>query len=122
MLADFHPARIGPLEPEAVRTFLERWAAALMAENPERAKHHAQELTEAVESRPEIRRIASNPVMLTALAVLHWNEKRMPEQRADLYDSILMWLARSRKRRPGRLSPEDRLKNPPETAGAGHKG
>ena len=78
MLADFHPARIGPLEPDAVRTFLQRWAAALIAENPERAKRHALELIEAVESRVEIRRIASNPVMLTALAVLHWNEKRMP--------------------------------------------
>ena len=118
ILADFHPARIGPLEPEAVRTFLERWAGALIAENPERAKRHARELIEAVESRAEIRRIASNPVMLTALAVLHWNEKRMPEQRADLYDSILMWLARSRKRRPGRLSPEDCIKVLQELAGA----
>jgi hypothetical protein len=118
MLADFHPARIGPLEPEAVRTFLERWAAALMTENPERARLHGRELIEAVESRPEIRRIASNPVMLTALAVLHWNERRMPERRADLYDSILMWLARSRKRRPGRLSPEDCIKVLQELAGA----
>ncbi len=118
MLADFHHARIGPLEPQAVRTFLQRWAAALIAENQERAKRHARELIEAVESRVEIRRIAGNPVMLTALAVLHWNEKRMPEQRADLYDSILMWLARSRKRRPGRLSPEECIKVLQELAGA----
>jgi len=118
MLAGFHDARIGPFEPAAVRLFLERWAAALIADNPERAKRHARELIEAVESRVEIRRIASNPVMLTALAVLHWNEKRMPEQRADLYDSILMWLARSRKRRPGRLSPEDCIKVLQELAGA----
>ena len=124
MLAGFHPARIGPLEPEAVRTFLQRWAAALIAENPERAKRHARELTEAVESRVEIRRIACNPVMLTALAVLHWNEKRMPERRADLYESILMWLARSRKGRRGRLSPEDCIKVLQELAGAmqGHPG
>jgi hypothetical protein len=118
MLADFHHARIGPLEPDAVRTFLQRWAAALIPENPERAKRHGRELIEAVESRVEIRRIAGNPVMLTALAVLHWNEKRMPEQRADLYDSILLWLARSRKRRPGRLSPEACIKVLQELAGA----
>ena len=42
MLADFHHARIGPLEPEAVRMFLQRWAAALIAENQERAKRHAR--------------------------------------------------------------------------------
>lgn len=118
MLAGFQAARIGPLEPEAVRTFLQRWARALIAENPQRAERHARELVEAVESRAEIRRIASNPVMLTALAVLHWNEKRMPERRADLYDSILMWLARSRKRHPGRLNPEDCIKVLQELAGA----
>ncbi len=118
MLAGFHAARIGPLEPEAVRAFPERWAAALMAENPQRAERHARELIEAVESRVEIRHIASNPVMLTALAALQWNEKRMPERRADLYDSILMWLVRSRKRRSGRLHPEDCIKVLQELAGA----
>jgi hypothetical protein len=118
MLAGFHHARIGPLEPADVRTFLERWSAALMRESPERAKRHAAELIQAVEARREIRRIASNPVMLTALAVLHWNEKRMPEQRADLYDSVLTWLARSRKGRAGRLSPENCIKVLQELAGA----
>ena len=44
--------------------------------------------------------------MLTALAVLHWNEKRLPQQRAELYESILGWLSQSRKLRPGRLGPE----------------
>src|SRR5207245_1200694 len=44
--------------------------------------------------------------MLTALAVVHWNERRLPEQRADLYDSILTWLSRSREKRPGRETAE----------------
>lgn len=47
-----------------------------------------------------------NPVMLTALAVVHWNERRLPEQRADLYDSIITWLSRSRQQRPGRPTAE----------------
>ncbi len=46
--------------------------------------------------------MARNPVMLTALAVVHWNERRLPEQRADLYDSIITWLSRSREQRAGR--------------------
>ena len=44
--------------------------------------------------------------MLTALAVMYWNEKRIPEQRADLYESVIGWLARARKHDAGRLSPE----------------
>ena len=123
VLEGFVPARIGPLEPEAVRTFLERWSAALIAGAPEKAKRHARELIKAVESRVEIRRMAVNPVMLTALAALHWNEARMPEQRADLYESILMWLARSRPPRPGRLGAEACIAKLQELAGAmqGHR-
>ena len=49
-----------------------------------------------------MRRLATNPVMLTAASVVHWNEKRLPEQRAELYESVLTWLARSREKRPGR--------------------
>jgi formylglycine-generating enzyme required for sulfatase activity len=105
-LAGFDEARIGAISPEAVRVFIQRWSAALYAESPRRAEEHARELIEAVESRPDIRLMARNPVMLTALAVLHWNEKRMPEQRADLYESVLGWLSKSRKRRPGRPTPE----------------
>jgi len=106
VLEDFHQARIGGLEPEAIRTFLRRWSGALHPDSARLAKEHSRELVEAVECRREIRQVARNPVMLTALAVLHWNEKRLPEQRADLYESILTWLARSRKRRGGRPSPE----------------
>ena len=106
VLPRFAAARISGLDKEAVRTFLWRWSEALFPESGEAAARHAAELVSSVESRIEIRRIAQNPVMLTALAVLHWNEKRLPEQRADLYESILTWLSRSRKQRPGRPAPE----------------
>ncbi|MEZ5353244.1 MAG: hypothetical protein R2762_11460 [Bryobacteraceae bacterium] len=33
-------------------------------------------------------RMARDPVMLTALAVVHWNDKRLPDQRAELYESV----------------------------------
>jgi predicted NACHT family NTPase len=106
VLPRFAEARIGGLDKGAVRTFLRRWSEALFPESAAAAARHAAELIGAVESRKEIRLVARNPVMLTALAVLHWNEKRLPEQRADLYESILTWLSRSRKQRPGRPAPE----------------
>jgi len=74
----------------------------LFAHKPSLWDQHLGELLHALESRHEIRRLARNPVMLTALAVVHWNEKRLPEQRADLYESIIGWLSRSRDQRPGR--------------------
>ena len=96
MLAGFGHAKVGPLEPEAIRTFLRRWSTALFLNDNARARKHSDDLISAVESRREIRVIASNPVMLTTLALLHWNERRMPQQRADLYGSTLKWLALSR--------------------------
>src|SRR5947207_9220662 len=72
---------------EAVTTFLTHWSHALFAEDPVGVARHRQELLGALHARIEIRRMVRNPVMLTALAVVHWNERRLPEQRADLYES-----------------------------------
>ena len=106
VLADFETVNIAPLEPQAIDTFLERWCRALFLESPASAASHLAELSGALRARAEIRRMARNPVMLTALAVVHWNERRLPEQRADLYESILTWLARSREQRPDRPTAE----------------
>ena len=97
---------IEDLEENAIKTFLARWCEALFGDRHIERKQYLDELLAAYQDQPEIRRMARNPVMLTALAVVHWNEKRLPEQRADLYESILRWLARSRKARPARPSPD----------------
>jgi hypothetical protein len=106
LLKDFHEARIEPLNAEAIHTFLEHWCRGLFPDSLQMAAKHRAELSEALRLQPEIRKMARNPVMLTALAVVHWNERRLPEQRADLYDSILTWLSRQRENRPGREKPE----------------
>lgn len=102
LLDGFQTAHIEPLEAEALEKFLQHWCRALFPASDSAAQGHLGELSEALRARAEIRRMARNPVMLTALAVVHWNERRLPEQRADLYESILNWLARTREKRPGR--------------------
>ena len=54
-------------------------------------------MLDAIRSRPEIEELATNPVMLTALAALHWNRTRLPDQRTELYQSVLEWLAQARE-------------------------
>ncbi len=103
-LSGFEAAEIEPLEQAAVQLFLTRWCDALFPNSKSSAKRHLAELEEALHAVPEIRRMARNPVMLTALAVVHWNEKRLPEQRAELYESVIKWLVRSRKHVEGRPS------------------
>ncbi|CAG0967918.1 partial Hercynine oxygenase, partial [Gammaproteobacteria bacterium] len=109
VLAGFEPSHIEPLSDRAVETFLDRWSLALHPTDSVVASAHRRELLSALNARPTIRRLARNTVMLTALAVVHWNEKRLPEQRAELYESIVLWLARSREQRPGRPGAERSL-------------
>jgi formylglycine-generating enzyme required for sulfatase activity len=106
VLSGFEHVWIDPLADEAIHTFLTRWCEALYSGSAQDAIAHRDELFEALASRPDMRRLARNPVMLTALAVVHWNERRLPEQRADLYDSIVKWLSRSREQREGRPTAE----------------
>ncbi|PZN68802.1 MAG: hypothetical protein DM484_30845, partial [Candidatus Methylumidiphilus alinenensis] len=109
VLPNFQPSTIEALNDQAVETFLDRWSRALYPTDTLAAEAHRQALLQALNARPNIRRLARNTVMLTALAVVHWNEKRLPEQRAELYESILLWLSRSRELRPGRAGPERSL-------------
>ena len=109
VLPNFEPSHIETLNDAAVGTFLDRWSSALHPTDTKAAANHRQELLQALNARPNIRRLARNTVMLTALAVVHWNEKRLPEQRAELYESILLWLARSRELRHGRAGAERSL-------------
>jgi hypothetical protein len=97
-LAGFDHVKIDDLNDEAVERFLGHWSKALHPTDPAAAAVHQKDLLSAVRARPAIRRMARNPVMLTALAVLQWNDKRLPEQRAELYESILVWLARAREK------------------------
>ncbi|MBM4027214.1 MAG: DUF4062 domain-containing protein, partial [Planctomycetes bacterium] len=106
ILPDFTQVRIEPLEDPAIKGFLTRWCNAIFVGSERQAQQHCDELLKAVRARADIRRMARNPVMLTALAVVYWHEKRLPEQRADLYESIITWLSRSRKRDPDRLTAE----------------
>ena len=108
VLKDFHPVRITELETPEIKTFFDHFARALALSEAE-SKRFRQDLETALESRPEIREMARNAVMLTALAVLQHNDQRLPEYRVDLYGSILGWLASARKYKEGRPGPKECL-------------
>jgi formylglycine-generating enzyme required for sulfatase activity len=92
VLEGFHPVRIGDLEPPEIRAFFDHFAHALALREAE-AKNFKEGMESAIKSRPEIRDMSGNAVMLTALAVLQHNDQRLPEYRVELYASIVGWLA-----------------------------
>ncbi len=83
---------------EEILEFLARWANAVFPEEEDRnRKAYLPELKSAVLSIPSIRRMAKNPVMLTCLCVVHWNERKLPEGKADLLAAVLRWLINARE-------------------------
>src|SRR5207244_12438617 len=95
LLEAFHTVRIGELEPTEIATFFDHFARALALTEAE-SKSFKEGLETALAVRPEIREMASNPVMLTALAVLQHNDQRLPEYRVGQYGLLLGWLAAAR--------------------------
>jgi len=103
----FHTATVEPFRDREIRTFLDHWVAALHSAEDAGALDRAgadyrQALESAIIDHPGVRRLASNPVMLTCLCVVHFNEGgRLPDGRNRVYHAVLRWLivARSEKRK-----------------------
>jgi len=79
VIPDFSIVKVGSLEPEAVQTFISNCAApSTRRSEARRARDHAEGVggLHSAASRRFAEMAAPNPVMLTALAVLHWNGKR----------------------------------------------
>ncbi len=94
---------IAPLTVGARKAFFVNWARCVRPGDAKAAEELRQDLEAQASATQEVREMADNPMMLTALACIHWNEKRLPQDRCELYASILGWLARTRERREGRL-------------------
>jgi hypothetical protein len=97
----FHVATVEPFGDAEIRGFLDHWVAALYAAaNPEALKgegqRYRQVLLAAICGSPRVRRLATNPVMLTCLCVVHWNEGQLPEGRSRVYRAVVRWLIAAR--------------------------
>jgi hypothetical protein len=94
------PRTIAGLSDEAIERFLKCWAGHVSHGREEAiqdpSEYTADLLAQARQATPAIREMLRNPLMLTCLAVIHWNERRLPEQRAELLDAIVTWLLRAR--------------------------
>jgi len=97
-LEEVATVHIDSFSDDEILEFLSRWANALFPDEDERSRRaYLPELKSAIMNVPRIRRMAKNPVMLTCLCVVHWNEKKLPEGKADLLAAVLRWLLNARE-------------------------
>src|SRR5262249_43598619 len=76
---EFVQYTIRPFEDNEIGRFAQEWYAAL--ELPA----NAEELVRAIQDNTSIRRLASNPLLLTVIALMHWRGTKLPHHRVTLY-------------------------------------
>ncbi len=103
----FAPVSIDSLTKEAAKGFLFEWYRCVKRGDEATAARRRDRLVSAIESNRAARDMSRNPLMLTALAVVDFENNELPEQRAELYEWILDWLAK--QRRDDGARPDDRL-------------
>jgi len=95
-LAGFPEVELAPFDEEKVDHFIGAWYQELVrlkAIRPEDADGLADKLRGAVR-RPELWLLASNPLLLTVMSLVHTHKGRLPDARALLYEDtvdILLW-------------------------------
>jgi hypothetical protein len=93
---------IQPFGTEERAAFLRNWINQLIQVRDQAdpggttAATEMNALSHAIETS-SIRSLATNPLLLTVIAIVHWNRKRLPEQRVDLYDECIDVLLGQRK-------------------------
>ncbi len=108
--ADFARATLLDFGPKEIDAFVTQWSHVLFRASPgatdspeaRQADAHRAELMGAIRAHPHVRPLTANPLLLTILAVVHWNKKKLPEQRADLYAAAIDYLLETREKQSSR--------------------
>jgi formylglycine-generating enzyme required for sulfatase activity len=113
-LANVAAMPLAPFGKEEVDAFISSWARALYKvpagvpdEAPEarEAMVYRASLADAIAQNPSRGTFTRSPLMLTVLAVVHWNKRRLPEQRAELYEAAVEYLLEQRRDNAGHEVP-----------------
>ena len=88
--------------PTAIETFAHRWCLAIekstLGDIPEalnRAETECHGLLDAISANPGVERLASNPLLVTILALIKRQDVELPNSRIKLYDRYLEMLIES---------------------------
>ncbi len=95
----FSQIQVLPLGQPHLSDMVRHGYAAIHAENPQKGKIDSENLLQSIEKLEEQRRqrsgdefeaLVDSPLMVRLLLVVHYSERRLPEQRAELYEVAVM--------------------------------
>ena len=113
ILAVEPPVRyVTPFLPDAVAQFAKNWFN-LREPEPSNAEKRAREFLEALGSRGDLSELARTPQLLGMMCLVHYYQARLPDGRAELYQSVVRAYLIDIPRIIGRdiaVDPEDRIR------------
>ncbi len=104
-LADFRTAFVQPMVPEQVNRLVQRWTHSVYEDKAQQEREQ-KDLELAIWRLESIRRksnqppLIDSPLMVTIVAIVHYNEHHLPEQRAELYEKCIDVLLAEKTDRP----------------------
>lgn len=81
--------KIVPLSENQQETFVRRWFANVEGSESQAGRKTAEEMISEIRDNPGVRNLKDNPLMLTAICILYYDQKELPGQRAELYKKFV---------------------------------
>ena len=84
---------VQPMSEEQIRALVKRWCNAVY--KPHQASDEASSLVKEIQTLEAIRQkqgelpLVDTPLMVTIVAIVHYNERKLPQQRAALYEKCV---------------------------------
>jgi uncharacterized protein (UPF0147 family) len=77
-----------PFSDDDIRAFVTKWYEA-REKDPTATRERSQHLIDTIMREPRIKSLATNPLMLTIIALVHRIEAELPHERVKLYDKCV---------------------------------
>jgi formylglycine-generating enzyme required for sulfatase activity/predicted MPP superfamily phosphohydrolase/energy-coupling factor transporter ATP-binding protein EcfA2 len=104
---DLH--EIEPLDDGKIKDFIKKWFRAISGQARGLAEVTAEGMISDIRQHEHISAFTQNPLLLTAVCILYQDGKRIPEQRADLYNRIIENLVHRRFHDPAHQGKENEI-------------
>ncbi|MCS6842232.1 MAG: NACHT domain-containing protein [Roseiflexus sp.] len=94
-LPTFLDRHLSPLDADEAQALIRKWFDAVYARlaaigrRRQDAADRAAQLWEAIQRSERLFEMATNPLLLTVMALLQFNNVRLPDQRAKLYEKLI---------------------------------
>ncbi|MEI8308722.1 MAG: SUMF1/EgtB/PvdO family nonheme iron enzyme [Chloroflexales bacterium] len=92
--APWQVRRIAPFALGQVRFFVAAWYTQTCAAHgakfpPADGAAKTDDLLQAIPAKPGLRTICASPLLLTMVVLLHYNQKQLPDERAEVYEELV---------------------------------